>query len=253
MTLEISTVPCLADNYAFIAHNPANGETDIVDAPDALPIKAFLDQQGWRPGRVFLTHHHDDHVAGVAGLRKEFGCRVVGAAADAHRLPPLDDSVADGETVSICGIEAKVLAVSGHTIGHIAFALPGAAFTGDSLMACGCGRLFEGNAQLMWESLSRIAQLPPDTLIYSGHEYAAANADFALSIEPANQELVERRDRIVSRNRHGLPNVPSLLSEELATNPFLRAGHDKVKHLLAMEHASDSEVFAELRMRKDRF
>lgn len=255
MPLDLVTVPCLSDNYAYLLRDEAGGRTALVDAPEAGPIADLLDRKGWDLTDILLTHHHDDHVAGVAELRARNGARVIGAAADAHRLPPLDLAVAHGDTVDTCGEVAQVLDVSGHTIGHVAYYLPDAAlaFTADSLMALGCGRLFEGSAEQMWDSLSRLAALPPDTAICSGHEYTAANARFALTIEPGNAALTSRHDKVMTARSNHLPTVPSLLADELATNPFLRAGEASVKAALGMETATDAEVFAEIRRRKDSF
>jgi hydroxyacylglutathione hydrolase len=253
MPLEIVTVPCLKDNYAFLLHNAATGETALVDAPEAAPIAAALDQRGWRLSDILITHHHGDHIDGVAALRA--GARVIGAAADAHRLPPLDLAVRAGDGLGVCGEAAEVIDVPGHTVGHVAFyfATSAAAFTADSLMALGCGRLFEGTAEQMWHSLSRLAALPPGTLICSGHEYTTANARFAVTIEPGNTALQARITAIAAARAAGLPTVPSLLALELQTNPFLRAGLPEVKAAMGMPDAADHAVFAEIRGRKDNF
>lgn len=252
---EIVTVPCLADNYAFLLHDPASGATAVVDVPEADPIRAALDEKGWTLTDILITHHHWDHVEGVADLRSTTGARVWGAAADAHRLPPLDRALAEGDRVEIGTLGGEVLDVSGHTVGHLAYHFPeaGAVFTADSLMALGCGRLFEGTAAQMWASLSKLAALPPGTLVCSGHEYTASNAKFALTIEPGNAALISRSEEIGERRAQQEPTVPSVLSEELATNPFLRANLPEVKAAVGMQNASDSEVFAEIRARKDRF
>lgn len=255
MTCQIVTIPCLSDNYAFLLRDDATGAVALIDAPEAAPIKVKLEELGWDLDQIFITHHHADHIDGVAELVSDFGAKVTGAAGDAHRLPPLDSSVAEGDTVSVGEVEGTVLDVSGHTIGHIAIHFPAAkaAFTADSLMALGCGRVFEGTMPQMWESLCKLAALPDDTLICSGHEYTAANAKFALTIEPTNDDLLQRVTDISEKRAKGLPTVPSRLSLELATNPFLRAGQHSVMQALGMEGATAAEVFAEIRTRKDRF
>ncbi len=253
MPLEIVTVPCLSDNYAFLLHNGASGETALVDAPEAKPIARALEERGWMLHQILITHHHSDHIDGVEELRRLHGASVTGAAADAHRLPPLDREVAEGDSIAVCGETADIIDVSGHTVGHIAYLMPGAAFTADSLMAMGCGRVFEGSFEMMWKSLSKLGALNPETMIYSGHEYTESNVRFALSVEPDNEELVRRAESIRQDRREGRPTVPSRLSVELATNPFLRAGLDEVKALIGMPNASDEESFAEIRQRKDRF
>jgi len=255
MPLEIVTIPCLKDNYAFLAHDPATGETAVVDVPEAAPVRAALEDRGWRLTLILITHHHWDHVQGVDELRAATGAAVVGAAADAHRLPPLDRAVTAGDTLAIGAETGTVIDVSGHTMGHVAYHFPdsGVVFTADSLMALGCGRLFEGDAATMWKSLSRLAALPGDTLVCSGHEYTAANAKFALTIEPDNAALTSRAEAIETARAEGRPTVPSTLAEELATNPFLRAGQPAVKAAVGMPDATDAEVFAEIRARKDDF
>jgi hydroxyacylglutathione hydrolase len=253
MTFEIVTVPCLSDNYAYLVHK--NGRTALIDAPEAAPIAKALDARGWGLDEIWITHHHGDHVDGVRDLRERYGAKVLGNAADARRLPPLDTPVGDGDSFDFAGSAVRVIDVSGHTIGHIAFHIPDAAavFTADSLMALGCGRVFEGTMEQMWASLSKLAALPPDTLIYSGHEYTAANARFAETIEPRNTALRQRIEMITAARERDEPTVPSQLSTELETNPFLRVGLDDVKWLLNMRGESDAAVFGAIRRRKDSF
>ncbi len=255
MPLEILTIPCLSDNYAFLAHDPNSGETALVDAPEAKPILNVLADRGWKLSHVLLTHHHWDHVDALAEILQTHPAKVVGAAADAHRLPPLDVQLNEGESVTVGGEPGVVIDVSGHTVGHIAFHFPDsrAVFTADSLMALGCGRLFEGTPAQMWESLSKLAALPADTIVYSGHEYTQANGRFAETIEPDNLDLQARIADIVEKRAAGQPTVPSSLALELATNPFLRAAEPGIQHSMGMDGADPAAVFAEIRARKDRF
>lgn len=253
--LTLVTIPCLSDNYAFLLHDEASGETALVDAPEAAPIATELAARGWALSEIWLTHHHGDHIDGVADLVKAAGAQVIGAKADAHRLPDLDLGYGDGDRFGFAGHDVHVMDVSGHTVGHIAFYVPdaGTVFTGDSLMALGCGRLFEGSPEQMWDSLSRLAGLPPETLVCSGHEYTASNAAFAATIEPGNEALKARTESIAALRAEGQPTVPSRLSDERETNPFLRAHLSGVKAALHMDAAPDVEVFAEIRRRKDSF
>ena len=255
MPLEILTIPCRTDNYAFLAHNADTGETVLVDVPEAAPILAELDRTGWSLDTVLLTHHHGDHVEGLPGILEKYAPKVIGADADKHRLPHLDQAVSDGDTLEIAGEPAHIMDVSGHTVGHIAIHFPQshAVFTADSLMALGCGRVFEGTMDQMWGSLSKLAALPDDTVVYSGHEYTAANARFAMTIEPDNADLKTRSDDIDAARADGQPTVPSSLALEKATNPFLRAGEASVQENLGMSGADPATVFAEIRRRKDRF
>ncbi|QFT79544.1 Hydroxyacylglutathione hydrolase [Roseovarius sp. THAF27] len=255
MTLQIETVPCLSDNYAFLAHDPETGETAVVDVPEAAPILKALDDKGWKATHVLITHHHADHVQGLDELLARHDASVVGHAADADRLPKLDIALGDGNTVTIGSDTGTVMDVSGHTVGHIAFHFPDSkvAFTADSLMALGCGRVFEGTMPQMWNSLSKLAALPPETTICSGHEYTAANGRFALTIDPDNSALISRVKAVEAARDQGKPTVPSTLSEELATNPFLRATDPAVQAHLGMTGADAADVFAEIRTRKDNF
>ncbi|MEF3046904.1 hydroxyacylglutathione hydrolase [Pseudotabrizicola sp. L79] len=255
MPVELLTIPCLSDNYAYLIHDTASGATAVVDVPEAAPVLAALDKTGWRLTDILLTHHHDDHIGGVAAVVAATDAQVTGAKADAHRLPKLDRAVAEEDRFAIGGAECAVLDVSGHTVGHIAYHFPiaGLAFTGDSLMAGGCGRLFEGTPDQMWHSLSKLAALPPETLICSGHEYTASNLRFAATLEPDNPHLISRIDRVAQARAQNRATVPSQLSEELATNPFLRANLPTLKAALGLTDASDAACFAEMRSRKDRF
>lgn len=255
MPLEIRTIPCLSDNYAFLAHDAATGATALVDAPEPGPILAALKDTGWKLTDVLITHHHGDHVDGLAEILANHPARVIGAAADANRLPPLDLALDEGDTFQIGSQTGSVVDVSGHTIHHIAFHFPAskAVFTADSLMALGCGRVFEGTKPQMWESLQKLMALPRDTVVYSGHEYTAANAKFALTIDPENPDLISRVRDVTEKRASGIPTVPSLLSQELATNPFLRAQDPAIQAHLGMTGANATDVFTEIRTRKDNF
>lgn len=248
MTPQLVTVRCLKDNYAYLVH--AGGQTVLFDAPEAAPILEMLAQKGWGLDVIALTHHHDDHIQAVAEIVAATGAEVVGAAADASRLPPLDRAVQPGERTQLAGMEAQVIDVGGHTRGHIAYYLPQAqiAATGDSLMALGCGRLFEGDAPMMWDSLQRLAELPPQTLICSGHDYCTANGAFALSVDPKNEAL---RARLASLGAARQPCAPQTLAVETATNPFLRAA--ELAPSLGLQDRPPVEAFARLREMKDKW
>lgn len=255
MPLELVTLPALSDNYTFLLHDSDSGATACIDVPEAAPVLAELDRRGWALTEIWLTHHHHDHIGGVEDLLKKHDAKVTGAAADRHRLPPLNREVTEGDAFEFGGETVDVLDVSGHTIGHIAFVVPasGYAFTADSLMALGCGRLFEGTAAQMWDSLQKLAALDPETLICSGHEYTQANARFAITIDPDNPDLKARIESINSLRDSNEPTVPSKLSEEVATNPFLRAADPAIQAHLDMIGKEPVDVFAEIRARKDRF
>ncbi|MEP1353582.1 MAG: hydroxyacylglutathione hydrolase [Tateyamaria sp.] len=255
MPLEIRTIPCLSDNYAYLAHDPDTGATAAIDIPEAGPIITVLAETGWALSDILITHHHYDHVDGLADLLAAHPARVIGSAADAHRLPTLDVEINEGDTVSIGNEIGTVIDVSGHTINHIAFHFPDSAalFTADSLMALGCGRVFEGTKPQMHASLQKLAALPGDTVVYSGHEYTAANAKFALTIDPDNPALISRVRDVTEKRANGIATVPSLLSEELATNPFLRANDPAVQSQMGMTGANAADVFTEIRTRKDNF
>lgn len=239
--LEIELIPLLSDNYAYLLRDPSSGSVAVVDPAVAAPVLERVRHHGDRLDLVLITHHHDDHVAGVPAVKAATGCRVIGPAADRHRLPALDRAVVEGDRVALGSVELEVLETPGHTSGHIAYwtAAGPALFCGDTLFALGCGRMLEGDAATMWRSLGKLSALPPATRVYCGHEYTAANARFALHVEPELPGLRERASEIERLRGLGRPTIPTTIGEELATNPFLRAGSEK--------------RFAELRAAKDRF
>jgi hydroxyacylglutathione hydrolase len=255
MPLEIVTFPCRSDNYAYLLRDAATGTVALVDAPDAGPIEAALKARGWGLDLILVTHHHPDHVDGVEPLRAAFGAKVVGAEADARRLPRLDVAVKPGDRVAVGASVGEVIDAPGHTVGHVAYHFPEAkaVFTGDSLMVMGCGRLFEGTAEQMWDTLTRLAALPGETMVYSGHEYAESNARFALSVDGDNDALRQRAKDIAAMRQMGGATVPGRLDLERQTNPFLRARDADMKRRLGLEAAPDARVFAEIRRRKDSF
>ena len=255
MTIEVATIPCLSDNYAFLVHNSDTGQTALVDAPETAPILKALSARGWGLSEVWITHHHYDHTQGLNGLKDAFDLNVRGPSAEAHKLPPLDIALEGGDTFEFAGHSVEVMSVPGHTNGHIAYYMPSAStvFTADSLMALGCGRLTEGTPDEMWSSLCKIAALPPETIVCSGHEYTENNARFALTIDPDNTDLKARVAEISDARSRNTPTVPSTLAVELATNPFLRAQDSAIRSLLNKKEAPDVDVFAEIRARKDAF
>ncbi len=255
MALEIITIPCLGDNYAYLIRETETGQVAVVDVPDAGPIMGALKDLNWQLDQILITHHHYDHIDGVAELREATGAAVYGAAADSQRLPALDMALSEGDTFNLGTETCEVMAVSGHTVGHIAYLFrdAGAVFSADSLMALGCGRVFEGDFAMMWGSLLKFKALPDDTLVYSGHEYTAANAKFALTVEPDNADLLARIKDIEAKRAEDIPTVPASIALEKSTNPFLRANLATVKALMGMQTASDADVFGEIRIRKDNF
>lgn len=249
--LQIRQFPVLEDNYAFLVHDPDSGETAAIDTPDADAILAELGQAGWRLSAIWNTHWHADHAGGNAALKAATGAPIIGPAEVARLGSAPDRIIAGGECVQLGRHSADVLAVGGHTLGHIAFHFSGArlAFVGDALFALGCGRMFEGEPAQMWESLQRLAALPEDTLIYCAHEYTEANARFALAVDGENIALQQRAKDISALRAQGLPTLPTRISLERSTNPFLRA--PVLKASLGL--TQDVEAFAELRRRKDHF
>ncbi len=252
---DIHQFPCLSDNYGFLLHDPDSGATVCIDTPDVDAINAALKARGWTLTAIWNTHHHFDHAGGNTALKAQWGCEIIAAQADAHRIEGIDRAVAEGDMVTLGAATAKVLETPGHTSGHIAyyFADAGCAFVGDTLFALGCGRLFEGSPAQMWDSLGKLMALPDETVIYCAHEYTAANAAFALSVDPDNAALVTRAQEIDALRKDGQPTVPTRLDLEKRTNPFLRATVPELAANLQLPATDPVAVFAETRRRKDSF
>jgi hydroxyacylglutathione hydrolase len=252
--LEIELIPVLNDNYIYLLHEPQADVTAVVDPAVAEPVLERLQRQGRRLDLALITHHHGDHIGGLAELKVATGCRAVGPGADAARIPGLDELVGEGDRVAVGALQAEVLETPGHTRGHISYWIPAAdaLFCGDTLFALGCGRLFEGDPTTMWRSLGKLAALPDATRVYCGHEYTASNARFALTVDPDNAALRQRAAEVEDLRRHAMPTIPSTIGREKATNPFLRAGDPAIRQRLGLERASDAEAFGEIRARKDR-
>ena len=252
--LEIHQFPCLSDNYGYLVHDPVSGETAVIDTPDADRILSEAKSKGWTITQIWNTHWHPDHTGGNLKIKEETGCVVIGPAGEEEKIPGLDRAVTEGSLVNLGTHAARVLDLPGHTLGHCAYSMEddGLAFVGDTLFALGCGRLFEGSAEQMWDSLSKLKALPEDTTIYCAHEYTAANAKFAVTIEPENKDLSAYSERVTELRSQNKPTVPTTLSAELAANPFLRADVPELQD--AMGHSGDPvATFAEIRKRKDNF
>ena len=240
MPLSAHALPILSDNYAWLLQDES-GAVAIVDPADADACIAAIERRGGRLDLILITHHHDDHIAGVDAVRSRFGAKVVGAAADQHRLPPLDRAVREGDTVALGDSRLEVIETPGHTVGHVSYVDPAAhvLICADTLFSLGCGRVIEGTMGQMYESLGKLARLPGETLVCCGHEYTQSNARFALHVDPDNAALRRRAETVRTLRAESRPTVPTRLADEREQNPFLRAG--------------SAERFAELRRQKDNF
>jgi hydroxyacylglutathione hydrolase len=254
-TLEIHQFPCLSDNYGYLVHDPKAAVTATIDTPDSGAILAQLERKGWTLTHILNTHHHPDHAGGNLALKKRTGCTVVGPRADRDRIPGIEVEVGEGDVYRFGSHDFHVHDTPGHTRGHIVYHVPDrhVAFVGDTLFAMGCGRLFEGTPAQMWSSLQKLMAWPDDTLVYCAHEYTQANARFALSVEPHNQDLVRRAAEVDALRSHQQPTVPTSMGLEKRTNPFLRPHSRDLMATIGMAGADPVQVFAETRRRKDRF
>ena len=250
--LEIHQFPCLSDNFGVLIR-----DADVVasiDAPDAKAVAAALAGKGWRLTHILTTHHHGDHTDGNLAVKAETKCTIVGPRAEAARIPGIDTQVGQGDTFKFGTHEVRVLDTPGHTAGHISYWIPSAnvTFVGDTLFAIGCGRVIEGNAQMMWQSLQKLMALPKETAVYCGHEYTQANAKFALTVEPENAALQKRAKEIDQLRAAGKPTLPTNIGLELETNPFLRPHVPAIQQRLGMVGKPEWQIFGEIRERKNR-
>ncbi len=258
MAFEIAIIPCRVgelNNYGYLVRNDETGAVFSIDAPEYNPLKSALTARKWSVNEVLITHHHHDHVEAIEDFRNEFGAKIIGSKADRERIPSCDRYVEDTETVTVAGAKCQIIDSSGHTINHLSFYFPdqGVVFTGDSLMACGCGRLFEGTPAMMHNTFQKFAKLPKDTLVYSGHEYSDTNLRFARSIDGNNPNLAARHEKAKALLDNGKPTVPVSIEEEMKTNPFFRTNDPDLKATLGLESADEITVFAEIRALRDRF
>ncbi len=251
MTVEIEIVPCLKDNYAYLVKS--GSQCAVVDPSEAAPVQQALARKGWKLTHILNTHHHLDHCGGNLDLKQATGATIVGPSKDAARIPGLDVGVDEASGWEFDGRKVRVLEVPAHTRGAITFVIDGNAFTGDTLFLMGCGRLFEGDPQMMWTSLSKLMTLPDDTKIYCGHEYTESNGRFALTLEPGNQALKARMAQVAAARAAGKPTVPATLAVEKQTNPFLRPDQPEIRKSIGMETGGTVAAFGEIRERKNRF
>ncbi len=259
--MNVVPVPQLQDNYAYLIVDPKSQAAAVVDCAEAAPVLEAARQAGARLTTVLATHHHYDHVGGNDDLRAAVpDVRIFGSAEDAPRIPGITDPVRDGDVVSFGNIRARVIFIPAHTSGHVAyyFSEEGAVFTGDTLFAAGCGRLFEGDAAQMMSSLGRLAKLPDETRVFCGHEYTQKNLEFAVSLEPGNAAVADKLARVRALRAARKPTIPSTIGEEKATNPFLRTSSTELAGSVCAKvpglAANDAvALFAAVRALNDRF
>jgi hydroxyacylglutathione hydrolase len=255
MPAQTYLFPCLSDNYGVLIHDPRTGATASIDAPEASAVEAALKKAGWRLTEILVTHHHHDHTGGIGELKARHKCKVVAPKHEQQPIAHVDETVGGGDTVRVGGLEGKVIDTPGHTAGHVSYFFPAdkLAFVGDTLFSIGCGRVIEGNAEMMWQSLLKLRALPDDTQFYCGHEYTAANIKFAKTIEPNNKALLARSAEVDRLRAAGEPTIPATIGAEKADNPFLRADVPEVAQAVGLAGSPAWKVFAEIRERKNRF
>ena len=253
--LNVHQFICRRDNYGILVHDSRTGPTMSIDAPDAAAIADNLKKRGWQLTHILTTHHHPDHVEGNLELKEVFGCRIIGPEAEKDRIPGISQTVKGGDVIQMAKRPLTIYACPGHTLGHVAYHFSDdyLLFAADTVFAMGCGRVFEGTAEQMYHSVNQFRTLQPLTSVYCGHEYTEANARFAMSVEPGNRALVMRYAEVRRLREQGKMTCPTTIGEELKTNPYMRCDSPEIRKVLGMEAATDSEVFAELRQRKNNF
>src|SRR3954447_8575618 len=254
MAAEIRTFTCLNDNFGYLIHDVETKATASIDAPEAGPIIAALEREGWQLTDILITHHHGDHVGGVAELKRKYNCRVVAPHDKTTAIANVDLRVANADVVKVGHLLARVVETPGHTLDHVSYVFDNekTLFAADTLFSIGCGRVFEGTYPMMWDSLLKLRALPDDFRLYCGHEYTAANVKFALTIEPNNPNLKARAEEVARLRAAGQPTIPTLLGDEKKANVFLRADEPAVAASVHLKGASAAQVFGELRERKNK-
>ena len=254
MAAEIRLFTCLTDNFGHLIHDPATNATASIDAPEAGPIIKALEREGWNLTDILVTHHHHDHVGGIAELKQKYHCRVVAPHDQKVKIANVDQRTANGDVVKVGDLLARVLETPGHTLDHISYVFDSekALFAADTLFSIGCGRVIEGTHAMMWDSLLKLRALPDDFRLYCGHEYTAANIKFALSVDPNNPALKARAEEVTKLRAANKPTLPTLLGDEKKANVFLRADEPQVAANLHRKGADPAEVFGELRERKNK-
>ncbi len=252
---EVVQVPARSDNFAVLVHDPQSGATLSIDAPEADAIEAVLKERGWKLSHILVTHKHFDHIEGIPALQAAYDCEVVGPEASASETGMYDRTVKDGDAFKWAGAEVRVIATPGHTLDHITYWLPEQklVFAADLIFSLGCGRVIEGDHDMMWTSILKVRDLPDDATLYCGHEYTLANGEFALTVEPENAALKARVAEVEALREEDKPTLPTTIAQEKATNPFLRADEPALMAAIEMENASPAKVFSEIRTRKDKF
>ena len=253
--MQITPIPCLTDNYAYIINDDTNKIVGVVDPSEASPIINFLEKKNLKLNYILNTHHHFDHVGGNNELKKKYSAKIVGFSGDKHRIPGIDITLEDNDKWNFANSSVKVLHIPGHTLGHICFFFEKEkiVFTGDTLFSLGCGRIFEGDHKQMLTSLNKIKELPKDTKIYCGHEYTYKNAEFCIKYDGDNSNLKKRFEIIKKLRSNNLPTIPTTLEDELNSNIFLRCNQNDLKNKLNMENYEDFKVFRKIRDLKDSF
>ena len=254
--MNITILPAYKDNYIYILHCDQTHETAVIDPGEAGPVLDFLNETGWSLTQIWLTHHHWDHINGAEDLKDLYPeAKMIGAAADAHRLPDLDIALSEGDEFDFAGTRVQILETPGHTLGHIAYYVPAAEalFCGDTVFSLSCGRLFEGSAADMWSSLQKIRALPPETKIYCGHEYTAMNCKFAKHIQPDNPALEAYIAKVKKLRANKQPTMPMDVATESACNPFFQCDSPAIAETVGLKDTEPSKILAELRHLKDNF
>ena len=253
--LEVFMFPCLSDNYGYLIHDPIQDLTASIDTPDVHAIEEALNQNDWELNYIINTHHHYDHAGGNLELKKKTNCKIIGPMQDKDRIPGIDQTIEHAEEFMFGSFAVKGFHTPGHTTGHMVYHFEdqNIAFVGDTIFAMGCGRLFEGTPEQMLNSLDIIMSWPGETMLYCAHEYTQSNAEFAITVDGKNEDLLKRKSEVDALREKLIPTVPTKLEIEKKTNPFLRSDDKEIRLELGMMASSRSEVFAEIRSRKDQF